>query len=156
MTLTGGFAASVALGCVPVANALLRSRESIVGYLVIRASFALPSSVGLSPCVAAGEGCTCPQETEGLFMPQPRVLLGLGGVSLQEQGLTVLPLPLRPLDDFRMTSLLEISLHFFLEHRAIEILRKLLLSGPGSSSGEMSILMSLLMVQSHSMRSMST
>lgn len=81
---------------------------------------------------------------------------GTGGVSLQEQGLTVLPLPLRPLDDFRITSLLEISLHFFLEHGAIEILRKLLLSGPGSSSGEMSILMSLLMVQSHSMRSMST
>lgn len=78
--------ASVALGCVPVANALLRSRESIVGYLVIRASFALPSSVGLSPCVAAGEGCTCPQETEGLFMGQPRVLLGLGGSHCRNGG----------------------------------------------------------------------
>lgn len=41
----------------------------------------------------------------------------------------------------------------FLEHGAVEILRKPLLSGPGSSSGEMRILISLLIVQSHSMRS---
>lgn len=46
MAPTGGFAASVAAGSVPLANALLSSRKSIV---VTCASFALLSSVGLSP-----------------------------------------------------------------------------------------------------------
>lgn len=55
-------------------------------------------------------------------------------------------LPLRLLDDFQITSILEISLYYCF----VEILIKLLLSGPGSNPGEMSILMSLLVLQKHS------
>lgn len=46
----GGWAASGAAGCVPVASALLRSRKSIVEYLVIPASFALCWFESLSSC----------------------------------------------------------------------------------------------------------
>lgn len=50
-------------------------------------------------------------------------------------------------------SLLETSLYFFWDHGAVEILRKLMFSGPGSGPGETSILMSLLMLQRRSKRS---
>lgn len=71
-----GFAASVAAGSVPVASAPLRAEKALLNTLSL-----LLSSVGLSPWGAAGKGCACPQETEGLFVPQPPVLLGLGGLT---------------------------------------------------------------------------
>lgn len=77
-------------------------------------------------------GCGC---------PQPRALVG----QFADKG-SQFSLPLRLLDDFQITSILEILLYYCF----VEILIKVLLSGPGSNPGEMSILMSLLVLQKHS------
>lgn len=74
--------------------------------------------------------------------------VGLGPCWLQEG--------LRPLDGFQITSLIEVSLLFFLEHGAVEMLREQLLGAPGSAFGKMNILTPFLMVQRHSKMSVST
>lgn len=147
----GGFVASVTAGYVAAASIFFffRSRESVVEYLVIHTCFVLLSSVASGPYWLLGKSVQAPRRGKGCISHER------WWGTLQKQGLTVLPLLLRPSDGFRISSRLEISLYVFLEHGAVEMLRKLLLSGPGSSPGEMSI-MSLLMLQRCSKRSLST